>query len=362
MNRISSKELVNNKVYSGMMPSSRIPTAVQPRMHGMSSLRTLNARMHDDGPRWVLQAQREAWNRGRCRNWIEEFDEDPVKPSVFVSRAMSLLATVCVVLGSSLQVPCSWAGDQERLPAIVDYAKVLPSGTIDGQIKKLEQLEKDTGYKVRVLSRYTDSQGNRPTVEDLRSGWGIREDVGTYVVVFVDPSAPNVLSFKYGKKVQEVLSRPFFTELQSRYGNMFYVRDEGEEKSISSTLDALDICLRREDGCAVPPGLPQEQYVFTLICCVIGGFILGASLRLQPQGFVKRQWVYAVLFGPLWLTLSLSYGIGPVISRTDDPLPVIANVAATFLSALLIKKYPEAANTVGLTMSSTMDDEDDDKI
>ena len=276
-----------------------------------------------------------------------------------MSKAMSLIATMSVVMASSMQAPCSWAGEQQGLPIIADYAKVLPSGTIDAQVKKLEQLEKDTGFKVRVLSRYTDSQGNIPSVEDLRSGWDIREDVGTYVVVFVDPSAPNVLSFKYGQKVQQLLSRPFFTELQSRYGNMFFVRDEGEAKSVSSALDALDICLRRE-GCAVPPGLPQEQYVFTLICCIIGGFILGASLRLEPQGFVKRQWVYAVLFGPLWLTLSLSYGIGPVISRTDDPLPVVANIAATVVSALLIKNYPEAANRVGLTVSSTLDEDDND--
>lgn len=279
---------------------------------------------------------------------------------ILAPRMLSLVATASVVVASVMQVPCSWASNQETLPVIADYAKVLPSGTIDSQMKKLEQLEKDTGFKVRVLSRYTDSQGNIPSVEDLRVGWDIREDVGTYVVVFVDPSAPNVLSFKYGKKVQAILSRPFFTELQSRYGNMFYVRDEGEEKSISSTLDALDYCLRREDGCAVPPGLPEEQYIFTLICCVLGGFILGASLRLQPQGFVKRQWVYAVLFGPLWLTLSLSYGIGPVVSRTDDPLPVVANIAATIASALLIKNYPEAANTVGLSVSSTMDEDTDD--
>lgn len=292
---------------------------------------------------------------------IRDNDDTSITKTSIMSKVLPLIATMSVMIGSP-SMP-SWAGELEganSLPIIADYAKVLPSGTIDSQMKKLEQLEKDTGYKVRVLSRYTDSQGNIPSVEDLRVGWNIKEVEGTYVVVFVDPSAPNVLSFKYGKKVQELLSRPFFTELQSRYGNMFYVRDEGEAKSVASTLDALDICLRRPDGCAVPPGLPQEQYIFTLICCILGGFILGASLRLEPQGFVKRQWVYAVLFGPLWVTLSLSYGIGPVVSRTDDPLPVFANIGATVVSALLIKNYPEAANRVGLTVSSTLDEDDAD--
>lgn len=329
------------------------------RSYGFQMRRCMRMVVRSQNPRHHLGCNFQL-PKTMCKEHAVMDDSFETIKGAVMSKAMSLIAAMSVVMASSMQAPCAWAGEQHGLPIIADYAKVLPSGTIDAQVKKLEQLEKDTGFKVRVLSRYTDSQGNIPSVEDLRSGWDIREDVGTYVVVFVDPSAPNVLSFKYGQKVQQLLSRPFFTELQSRYGNMFFVRDEGEAKSVSSALDALDICLRREGGCAVPPGLPQEQYVFTLICCIIGGFILGASLRLEPQGFVKRQWVYAILFGPLWLTLSLSYGIGPVISRTDDPLPVVANIAATVVSALLIKNYPEAANRVGLTVSSTLDEEDND--
>ena len=84
------------------------------------------------------------------------------------------------------------------------------------------------------------------------------------VIVLLDPSSPNVLNFSAGRKVlihlhrrllvkliylaskmpaswhlvtcvaataqvRELLSAPFFTELKSKYGNVFFVRDYGEQ-------------------------------------------------------------------------------------------------------------------------------------
>lgn len=240
----------------------------------------------------------------------------------------------------------------ERDTPIVDAARVLPSGVIDSKQSQLRQLESDTGFKVRLLSRYGPSDS--PSVEDIRSGWGVDEKT---VVMFVDPTAPNIMSFKFGFEVQKILSRPFFTELQSRYGNLFYIRENGEAKAISEALDALDTCFRR-GGCAVPPGLPSNQYGFTLVTAIAGGLILGAALRLEPQGFVRRKWVWGLLFSPLWATLAINFGIGPVVSRTDDPLPVIANIAATIMSAALVFWYPEAAEVTGLSMSGEETEDD----
>lgn len=43
----------------------------------------------------------------------------------------------------------------------------------------------------------------------------------------VDPSAPNILNPAFiGDNVLARLHRPFWVELQSRYGNMFYVREQ----------------------------------------------------------------------------------------------------------------------------------------
>ena len=57
----------------------------------------------------------------------------------------------------------------------------------------------------------------------IRAAWGT--DPRT-VLVFVDPSSPNILQFRSGVAVQARLARPFFVELQSRYGNLFFVREE----------------------------------------------------------------------------------------------------------------------------------------
>jgi len=51
-----------------------------------------------------------------------------------------------------------------------------------------------------------------------------------------------------------------------------------------STIDALVECLETPGGCAVVPGLPQNQYQLTLITSVFGGLIAGYASRLQPEG------------------------------------------------------------------------------
>ena len=235
----------------------------------------------------------------------------------------------------------------------LDLAKVMPAGKLDGLQTQLRQLEADTGYKLRVLSRFGPS--NTPSIEEIRSGWGVDDKT---VVVFVDPSAPNIMAFRFGPTVQKILPRPFFTELQSRFGNQFFVRENGEQAAVYGMLDAMNTCFRREGGCRVPPGLPSEQYYFTLGCAVAGGLILGSVLRIDPTGFVKRRWVYGLLFSPLWASLSINFGLGPVISRTDDITPAAANVAATVAAALLIYFYPQAAKATGLTMDQSSDDDD----
>lgn len=57
----------------------------------------------------------------------------------------------------------------------------------------------------------------------LRAAWQL--DTKTALVV-CDPTSPNILQFRAGREVNQLLARPFFVELQSRYGNLYYVREE----------------------------------------------------------------------------------------------------------------------------------------
>lgn len=46
------------------------------------------------------------------------------------------------------------------------------------------------------------------------------------------------------------------------------------------------------------------------------------------------------LFSPLWFILFVNLGLGPVVSRTADKLPIVGNIAA-FLATALILQFPK---------------------
>jgi VIT1/CCC1 family predicted Fe2+/Mn2+ transporter len=45
-------------------------------------------------------------------------------------------------------------------------------------------------------------------------------------------------------------------------------------------------------------------------------------------------WQWALIFSPLWGILFLAFGLGPVVTRTSDWLPVVRNVAGFAIGAL----------------------------
>ena len=59
-----------------------------------------------------------------------------------------------------------------------------------------------------------------------------------------------------------------------------------------------------------------------------------------PAGIVRRQWIWVALFAPLWGILFLSFGIGPIVTRTSDRLPVLYNTAAFLAAALVFRLSP----------------------
>ncbi|GMH42264.1 hypothetical protein BSKO_10183 [Bryopsis sp. KO-2023] len=216
---------------------------------------------------------------------------------------------------------------------LLDAAKMVPSGKRSTINEDLQDFEKRTGWRLRVLTSF---RGESSTSSDeIIEKW--KPDKSTVIIAF-DPSSPNIAAFRYlGDNVQQKLRRPFWQELQSRYGNIFFVREEGELAAITSIVNAVEVCLEKPEGCQVVPGLPMNQYYFTLGTSIAGGIVLGFASKLEPGGFITQRWQWAICFSPLWFILFVSYGLGPVVTRTDESWPILANTAGFLTTALLFQ-------------------------
>lgn len=161
------------------------------------------------------------------------------------------------------------------------------------------------------------------------------------------------------------------------------VREQGEAAVVLQMMDALSGCLAR-GGCAVVPGLSMDHYAFTLAVSLAGGVVAGAASKLEPYGeqgvgpwrsrgaaqarqhqgreaaltpprplcpagFVQRRWVWVAIFAPLWAPLFVNFGLGPVVTRTPDLLPVLGNTAAFALAAVVVGSTGRISRQLGLS-------------
>ncbi len=218
---------------------------------------------------------------------------------------------------------------------VIDLAKALTDGQRAALEARLNGIEADTGWKLRVLTQYDRTPGLA-----IKEFWGLDE---RSLVLVADPRGGNLLNFNVGDALFALMPRTYWVELQTRFGNQYYVRDHGEDGAITDALDAVAICLER-GGCQVVPGLPQEQWLLTLITSIIGGLVVGfAAYPRKPEH--KVEWAWVLLLSPLWIILFGVFGLGPVVTRTSDLLPVARNVLG-FAGAIAVA-YLIAQNTVG---------------
>jgi TPM domain len=236
-----------------------------------------------------------------------------------------------LLFGVSLAIaPAAYAFDNpELLPKeqtnIIDLAKFLTSDQEAALSKDLGKFEQETGWKLRVLTQFDRTPGL--AVKDY---WGL-DNHSTLLVA--DPRGGNILAFSVGDDFYPLMPRVFWIELQTRFGNQFYIRENGEDQAIINSLESVKECLRR-GGCQVVPGLPKEQWILTLVTSIVGGIICGFAghSRKQGQGFA---WQWVLIFSPLWGILFIAFGIAPVITRTSDWLPLFRNVAGFAIGALV---------------------------
>lgn len=226
--------------------------------------------------------------------------------------------------------PAAWAYDNpDLLPDnptnIIDLADSLTSVQQEDLDRHLGEFEQETGWKLRVLTQFDRTPGR--AVKDF---WKLDEKS---LLLVADPRGGNLLNFSVGDAFYELLPRTFWIELQTRYGNQFFVRDQGEDGSILGALTSVEECLR-QGGCNVVPGLPKEQWILTLITSVLGGVICGFAAQPRQSGQIVA-WQWALIFSPLWGILFIAFGIAPVITRTSEWLPLARNIAG-FLMGFLV--------------------------
>ncbi|NEO91958.1 MAG: TPM domain-containing protein [Moorea sp. SIO3G5] len=254
---------------------------------------------------------------------------------LFPKRILVSLAALFLACSMWAIAPEAKAYDNpELLPKVqtpvIDLANFIPELQEQRLIQDLESFEEETGWKLRVLTQYDRTPGRA-----VKEFWGLNDKS---VLLIADARGGNILGFNVGDALYEFLPRTFWVELQTRFGNLYFVRDNGENQSIIESLNTVKQCLR-QGGCRVVPGLPREQWILTLITSTLGGVIFGfaAIPRKREQVFA---WQWALILSPLWGILFIAFGIGPVVTRTSDFLPLLRNIIGFVLGALVAYLSP----------------------
>ncbi|NJM19881.1 MAG: TPM domain-containing protein [Richelia sp. RM2_1_2] len=252
-------------------------------------------------------------------------------------RRFFTFLTVFFLAGSiwTTHTSAAYAYDNpELLPAevtpVVDLGKSLNVVQEQNLVEELNDFETETGWQLRVLTQYDQTPGRA-----VIKFWGLND---RSILLVADSRGGNILSFAVGDDVYELLPRTFWIELQTRFGNLYFVREKGEDQAIIQALQTVENCLRK-GGCNVVPGLPREQWILTFITSVIGGIICGFAAQPRAEG-QPIAWQWALIFSPLWGILFIAFGIGPVVTRTSDWLPLVRNISGFLIGALVAYLSP----------------------
>lgn len=172
--------------------------------------------------------------------------------SRFRSKSLSLVFSGALALGLSLSGGVGVAeaakvgvNKPELLPkeftSVIDVAGFLSDGQEKRIAEEIDDIEKDTGFKLRVLAQ------NYPVTPGLavKDYWQVDDNT---IVFVADPTFGNILNFNVGATVDLDIPRSFWSRLAGKYGNMFYWKEKGEDASIEAAVMAISSCLREPVG------------------------------------------------------------------------------------------------------------------
>ncbi|KAH7691967.1 hypothetical protein IHE45_01G034400 [Dioscorea alata] len=166
--------------------------------------------------------------------------------SDFSSQSLKFVLSGALALGISLSVEAKVGVNKpELLPkefsTVIDVAGFLSAGQENRLRQEIDNLEKDTGFKLRVLAQnYPDTPGLA-----IKDFW----QVDDRTIVFVaDPTFGNILNFNVGSTIDLDVPRSFWSRLAGKYGNIFYWKEKGEDASIEAAVMAISSCLKEPVG------------------------------------------------------------------------------------------------------------------
>lgn len=139
----------------------------------------------------------------------------------------------------------------ELLPSefttVIDLERFLATGEVRRLREKIDDVEKRTGYKIRILTqRFPQTPGLA-----VRDYWSVDDNTIVCVADFFGGTG-QLLKFNVGVNVDRLLPPRFWSILSANYGNKFYVSKNGEAASIINAVDSIRYCLL-QNGCATPP-------------------------------------------------------------------------------------------------------------
>ncbi|KAE9465457.1 hypothetical protein C3L33_02632, partial [Rhododendron williamsianum] len=129
----------------------------------------------------------------------------------------------------------------KEFSTVIDVAGFLSDGQEKRLAREIDDIEKDTGFKLRVLAQ---NYPNTPGLA-IKDFW----QVDDRTIVFVaDPTFGNIINFNVGNTVDLDIPRSFWSRLAGKYGNIFYWKEKGEDASIEAAVMAISNCLREPVG------------------------------------------------------------------------------------------------------------------
>ena len=212
---------------------------------------------------------------------------------------------------------------EEKTP-VIDLAKTLSPNQKESLEENLNNFERQSGWKIKYLSQFESIPGIA-----IKDYWDLDD---TSLLIVADPRGGNLLNFNVGEAYFTFMPRLFWVELQTRFGNQYYVKDHGEDGAVLDAINSVEICINR-GGCKVVPGLSKEQYTWTLCTSILGGLVAGFAAAPRKEGQMISI-IFLALLSPLWGMLFGIFGLAPIISRTNELLPLFKNGLA-FTGALI---------------------------